>query len=141
MTHSSRRKLPCAGWSFIEIMVVMAILAILLALAVPSYRHYLQRGHRADAVNLLMQVAACQERVRANTGYYDTTRCVAQPSGAHYRITLAPVGETATLLFEAIATPLHWNASDPCGELRLDQSGHRTIGGDDTRLGDCWGGR
>ena len=141
MSHRARRGLPSAGWSFIEIMVALAILAILLALAVPSYHHYLQRGHRADAVSMLVQVAACQERIRAASGHYDTTRCIDQPTGGHYRISLAPADATATRGFEAIATPLHPSAGDRCGELRLDQSGRRSIEHVAGRLRDCWGGR
>ena len=132
---------PCAGWSFIEVMVAMAIIAILLAIAVPSYRQYLQRGHRAEAVNTLLQAAGCQERIRAATGYYDTTRCISQPPGSRYRITLEPEGVTASLVFEAIATPARPTAQDHCGELSIDQSGRRSIGGAAPHLGDCWGGR
>jgi type IV pilus assembly protein PilE len=132
---------PCAGWSFIEVMAAMAIIAILLAIAVPSYRQYMQRGHRAEAVNTLLQAAGCQERIRAATGYYDTTRCISQPPGGRYRITLEPEGVTASLVFEAIATPARPTAQDRCGELSIDQSGRRSIGGAAPGLGDCWGGR
>ncbi|MEJ2385455.1 MAG: type IV pilin protein [Xanthomonadales bacterium] len=132
---------PDAGWTFIEIMVAMAIVAILLALAVPSYRQYLQRAHRAEAVQALMQVTACQERVRAATGYYDTTRCIGQPPGNGYRITIEPAGVFATPVFKAVAAPARPAFDDGCGELTIDQSGRRAISGPATRLGGCWGGR
>ena len=130
-----------AGWSFIEIMVALAIVAVLLAIAVPSYQHYLQRGHRAEAVNALMQVAACQERIRAAAGHYDTTRCVSQPSGNGYRVTVEPAGVAASQVFEAIAAPLNPAPGDRCGALSIDQSGRRSISGATGQLGACWGGR
>lgn len=130
-----------AGWSFVEIITAMAIVAILLALAMPSYRQYLQRGHRAEAVRSLLQVAACQERIRAVAGRYDTTRCISQPAGGHYRITLKPAGATASLVFKALATPVRASSGDYCGELGIDQSGRRSISGASARLGACWGGR
>lgn len=130
-----------AGWSFIEIMVAMAILAILLAIAVPSYRQYLQRGYRAEAVNALMQVAACQERIRAGSGHYDTTRCIIQPPGNGYRVSLKPAGNPATPVFEAVARPAIPAPEDLCGALGIDQSGRRWISGAAERLGQCWGGR
>ena len=143
-TTSDFRATPApryAGWSFIEIMVALAIVAILLTLAVPSYRQYLQRGHRAEAVRTLLQVAACQERVRAATGRYDTTRCIVQPQGDGYRISLEPADVTRSLVYQAIATPAHSTPPDDCGALRIDQAGRRSIEGPAARLGNCWGGR
>jgi type IV pilus assembly protein PilE len=129
------------GWTFIEIMVVVAILAILLAIAVPSYRHYLQRGDRAEAVRALLRVADCQERLRAVTGRYDTTRCLPEVMPLRYEIGLAPEAETESLVYRVRATPRHPDRADYCGELTIDQAGTRGIGGVASRLADCWGGR
>jgi type IV pilus assembly protein PilE len=127
------------GWSLLELMIVVAVLAILLGIAIPSYRIYLQRAHRAEAINTLLQIAGCQERVRSETGFYDTTRCLRQTTGAGYRIRLQPVRQRDSLRFEVIASPVR--ASDDCGELSIDQSGTRRIGGDARRFADCWSGR
>ena len=129
------------GWSLLELMIVVAVLAILVGIAIPSYRVYLQRGHRAEAINTLLQIAACQERVRAETGFYDTTRCLRQTAGEAYRIRLQPAERRDSLRFEVIASPGRSSASDDCGELSIDQSGTRRIGGDARHFADCWGGR
>lgn len=143
MRRAKRSGPRCArgGWSLVELMVALVIVAILLRLAMPAYQQYLQRGHRADAVRELLRVAACQERVRAATGYYDTTRCIGAIPGGRYRFAFEPTGATATLIYVARAEPLRPDRADRCGTLGIDQSGSRMISGASNRLADCWGGR
>lgn len=129
------------GWSLIEVLVALVLVAILLALAVPSYRHYLQRGHRAEAARALLEVAACQERVRAATGFYDLARCIENPGGARYRLSFEPGDTARSLVFTAVARPVDADPSDACGDLSIDQKGTRGISGDPSRLAACWGGR
>ena len=129
------------GWTLIEALVALVLVAILLSLAVPSYRHYLLRGHRAEAARALLAVTACQERIRAATGFYDLTRCIDNPDGAAYRLSLEPEGVERSLVYEAVARPVRTDPSDACGALIIDQKGTRGIGGDAGRLAACWGGR
>jgi type IV pilus assembly protein PilE len=128
------------GVTLLEVVVVVAILGILLSLALPSYQRYLQRGHRAEAIRHLLEIVACQERVRSTRGHFDTSRCLHGAPNDRYRYTLEPADKTSTLNFTAIATPVI-DDNDACGVLTLDQSGSRGIGGDTEMLGRCWGGR
>jgi type IV pilus assembly protein PilE len=129
------------GVTLIEILVVVALLAVLLRLAVPSYQQYLQRGHRVEAARALYTVAACQERVRAHRGQYDTTRCTDDADTEHYQLMVTPPGQTSVAFYTAIAVPKEPAAGDPCGSLALDQSGARRISGDPARTAACWSGR
>jgi type IV pilus assembly protein PilE len=129
------------GLTLVEIVVVVAIAAILLALAVPSYQGYLQRGHRADAIRGLMEVASCQERVRSERGFYDTGRCIGRSGTAFYRLRIEPVAQAQSLVYKVIASPIKQDRNDYCGELSLDQAGVRGISGDADQLVACWGGR
>ncbi|MBT8050834.1 MAG: prepilin-type N-terminal cleavage/methylation domain-containing protein [Gammaproteobacteria bacterium] len=131
---------PNHGVTLIEILVVSAVLAVLLALAVPSYQGYLQRGHRAEAARALLEAAACQERNRAHTGYYDTTRCLGG-STIHYRLLIEPGGQSKTLSYTLTARPMHRHRNDTCGALSLDHAGTRTTSGHSARWADCWSGR
>lgn len=124
-----------------EILVVVAIIAVLLSLAIPAYDRYVQRGHRADAIRGLLEIAACQERVRAGSGYYDTGRCLDNMNSDFYRFSLEPAGQVTSLVFTAKASPVSRTGDDSCGSLSLDQAGSRGISGNPTQLAACWSGR
>ena len=140
MRHAPRRRAG-PGFTMLELVTAMALVAVLMALAVPSYQRYLQRSERAEAVRALLAAAACQERVRAQVGYYDTSRCVDGAMTAAYSVRIEPPNDDSSLAFTLIAEPLRPRASDPCGSLSLDQAGTRGISGDTGELAACWGGR
>jgi type IV pilus assembly protein PilE len=129
-----------AGFTLIEVVIAVAVVAILLALAVPGYQRYLQRADRAEAVRALLAAAACQERVRAAGGYYDTGRCLDALDSEAWRFRFEPPGDDVALAFTVVAEPLRTRAGDTCGSLSLDQAGTRAISGEGA-IGDCWGGR
>lgn len=58
------------GLTLIELLIVISIVAILAAIAVPMYTNYLQRARRADAKTSLEQLRASQEMFRAEKGVY-----------------------------------------------------------------------
>ena len=129
-----------AGYTVIEVTVALAIVAILLTLAIPGYLRYQQRADRAEAVRALLVAAACQERVRAASGHYDTGRCLDGLAGDAWNLRFNPAADDTTLAYTVIAEPQRSRPGDACGSLSLDQSGTRAISGDGD-VGDCWGGR
>lgn len=136
-----RRRTQSSGFTLLELMIALLIVGILLGLALPSYQRYVQRGQRAEAVRMLLAAAACEERVRARSGYYDTSRCLDSFRSGHYRLRVVPPGDTAALAFRLIAEPLSADTEDACGALSLDQAGRRGITGSASNLAACWGGR
>jgi type IV pilus assembly protein PilE len=136
-----RRRTPTSGFTLLELMIALLIVAILLGLALPSYQHYVQRGQRAEAVHMLLRAAACQERVRARSGYYDTSRCLDAFRSRYYSLRVVPPADTAAPGFRLIAEPLSAGPEDACGALSLDQAGRRGITGSALNLAACWGGR
>lgn len=60
------------GFTLIELMIVIVIVGILFAFALPSYERSVLRGHRADAQGILMDMSARQERFLAQNNTYTT---------------------------------------------------------------------
>jgi type IV pilus assembly protein PilE len=69
------RRARARGFTLIELMVAVAIVAILAALAYPSYRNYVLRGQLVDATNGLSSLRANMER------YYQDNRTYASVGG------------------------------------------------------------
>ena len=125
------------GFGLLELMIALLVVAVLLGFAIPSYRQYVSRAHRAEAVRTLLAAAECQERIRAETGYYDTSRCASDLDNRHYTFRVEPADELASLTFTVLSTP---RQPDHCGTLALDQAGTRSAGGG-ADVADCWSGR
>jgi len=53
---------PQSGFTLIELMVVVAIVAILSSVAVPWYGQYVQRGNRGDGISAMQGILDAQER-------------------------------------------------------------------------------
>ena len=130
-----------AGMTLVEIVLVVGLLGLLLSIAMPTYQGFLERGHRVEAIRLLLTAAACQERQRARTGTFDTTRCAGHSDNDFYHLIIEPEGQSSSSEFLLIAEPLARQQHDICGRLSLDQSGTQGISGPQDRLQKCWAGR
>lgn len=64
------RPAPRPGFTLIELMIIVAVIGVLMALAVPSFLDSVRKGRRAEAMASLTQVQQAQERWRANKGSY-----------------------------------------------------------------------
>jgi type IV pilus assembly protein PilE len=58
------------GFTLIEVMIVVVVIAILAAIAFPSYQHFVRNAQRADGMSALMDIRTAQERWRANHAEY-----------------------------------------------------------------------
>ncbi len=118
MINVSRKK----GFTLIEIMMTMVIVAILVGLALPSARETLRKSRRSDAMEVLSRIHLAQERYRINHATYGTltqlgaaTDPLISPDG-HYSLAIDSTSATA---YRLVATALGDQASDFCGTFTL----------------------
>ena len=71
MKHSSEQK--TSGFTLIEMLIVVAIIGVLLAIAVPAYNEYILRAHRAAAQQFLLDVAQREEQYLLDNRQYTKT--------------------------------------------------------------------
>jgi type IV pilus assembly protein PilE len=129
------------GFTLLELMIVLLLVTVLVAMAVPSYQQYLARTHRAAAIEILLSTASCQQNIYAAEFRYDTRRCLANDPGGNYEFRIEPKNTASTTVFTVIARPVGAQQQDPCQELSLNQSGWRDTSGPAEQSRKCWEGR
>jgi len=122
------------GFTLIELMITVAILAIIVSVAYPAYSGYTRTANRAEGKVALSQIAMAQERFFGKNNAY-TTSINSLPgfssSGSpftsergYYEVTVAAgaTGGIATS-FVLTATAKGVQASDTCTAMTLDSAG------------------
>lgn len=127
------------GFTLIELMITLAIVAILASIALPSYRTYVQRARRADAMVALTQAQTTIERCYAVNFTYVVALCPAAPSptpSGYY--TIASASTATTYTFTATAAGLQ-AADTTCTTMSIDQANQRLAAdsGGTAQTG-CW---
>lgn len=125
-----------AGVTLVELMIAVAIVAILTAIAYPSYQRYVVRTHRTSASACLSQYAQFMERYyTANLTYIGAAPgnlpC-SRENRLDERYTIAIRADSLTVRAYILdATPRGTQAAldTQCGRLTVDQTGARTVAG------------
>lgn len=145
------RTRPGGGMTLLELLVALAIVALLAAIAYPSYRQHVLRAHRLEAIEALLLAAVAQENFHLSQGRYALRLSVAGDAddaalpvaplthGGRYRLLL----NATDYLYVAEARPVPGAGQDAdtqCARFALDASGRRsafdTAGRDTTAR--CW---
>ena len=131
-----RKRQSIRGLTLIELLMVIVIVGVLAAIAIPTYSGYMTRARRAEAKTALEQVRAAQEMWRAEKGSYaiddgggtavtklQTTMGAPATTISQYYTWTFSVAPTATT-FTAQATATGSQATD--GNLEINQDGTKT---------------
>lgn len=129
-----------AGFTLIEVMMVVVIIGILAAIAFPSYREYILRGHRSEGVALLSEAAARQERYYAqNNTYADSVAKLSMEANSDNDYYTLSVVAANTTTYSLLATAINSQTDDTkCGNLGLNEQGVKTETGTVADVADCW---
>src|SRR5579859_4785636 len=129
----TRRFTRGRGFTLVELMITVAVVAILAAIAIPTYRQYIIRGNRSAAESVMMDLANREQQfLLANRSYADTTALTANgytlPSdvGQNYNwaVTAGLDASSSAPIFTITFTPINGQSSDVT--LTLDNQGTKS---------------
>jgi type IV pilus assembly protein PilE len=135
------------GITLLELMAVVAVIGVLGMIAIPSYRQYVMRAHRAEGKSFLLQVQANQERFYlANRRYGTEAELIAanllspdsRSERGLYQVTIgAPTVLTYTARIDPVAGAVFdMTADSQCTSFSITAEGARTATG--THAPTCW---
>lgn len=142
----------CRGYTLIEVMLVLVILAILTIVAVPGYRDFVLKANRAAGRGVLLDVMARQEQYYINNKSYASTLDVLGLPETYYVDRLAAVTSAGEAVYQVElilqssvyqgvrATPQNAQQGDTsCMTLAIDRRGLKAVSGTDSENPfSCW---
>ena len=110
------------GFTLIELMIVVAVIAVLAAIAIPNFQEQARKGRRAEAVRAMGEYQLAMERWRAENPSYANcsgSGCgsgtyPATPTADNYTMTRGTPGPAA---YSISAAPTGKQTGDRCGTL------------------------
>lgn len=129
------------GMTLIEIMIVVVIIGILAAIAIPAYGQYVRKAKRTDATTALLRIAAAQERFYLQNNTYSGDPAALGIAGTPDNLYALAIAGAGAVGYTATATAQGSQAQDTdCSVFSINQLGQRSAtdsGGTDTSV-TCW---
>ncbi len=127
------------GFTLIELMIVLAIVAVIIAFGYPSYRNQVLKANRSDGMIFILEIADRQERFYSDRGTYTTDitdlgfASTTSPDGNYTVAITDDPSNDITITYRITATPQGRQADDICNSYTLDSLGTRISSPDG-----CW---
>ncbi|MCH9770233.1 MAG: prepilin-type N-terminal cleavage/methylation domain-containing protein [Gammaproteobacteria bacterium] len=90
------------GFSIMEIMIAITIVAILIAIAFPSYQEYIHKSHRIEGIHTLLAIQLAEEKYRVNNASYgsltDVWGGVTSSENGYYNLSISNLSATSYTL-------------------------------------------
>ena len=142
----SDRQYRQAGFSLVELLVVLVIMGVLSAVALPGYTRYVQRGNRTEVMAALLEAQHFMERYySANGQYLSPANAVPMLPQRLQRIPIQgtvryqlSVREATVNSYLLQAVPEGSMADDVCGSLTINQTGLRGVLNSTNSVSECW---
>ncbi len=116
-----------AGFTLIELMIVLAIMAILTMIAYPGYQESVRKSRRSDGISAALSIQAAQEKFRANCAFYAQTLGNANTCGANAGASTVAAASTSgegfyamTILANSATGNAYTIVADPQGAQLAD---------------------
>jgi type IV pilus assembly protein PilE len=125
------------GFTLIELMVALVVIAILAAVGYPAYRDQVRKGHRGSAQAFMTDLANREQQYLLDARTYAvgssalTALNVTVPSevSSYYTISISPSAATVPPTYTITATPISGSVQASDGTLTLDYLGNKALGG------------
>ncbi len=137
MQYSQSKKcIQPKGFTLIELMIVVAIIGILVAIALPNYTNYVRRGKAVEATTTLADLKVKMEQFyQDNKTYVGTPWCT--PNGSVKYFTYSCTTAATATVYTITATPVAGQDVDNF-EFTIDQSNAKTSKFDSSTSVGCW---
>ncbi|HEX4330210.1 MAG TPA: type IV pilin protein [Burkholderiales bacterium] len=136
------------GFTLIELMIVVIVISVLAAIAIPSYTAYITRGKRASARTAIQNLAQIEERFFTQNNNYQSVAAGSSVTAGwvnfvgdvyttrYYDLTVTTAAGTTTTAaaFTISAVPTNGFTDNQCGTLSLTSTGLQSP----TSVSDCW---
>jgi type IV pilus assembly protein PilE len=159
-TPTAHRRTRQAGFTLVELMIAVVVVAVLASIALPSFMDSIRKSRRSDAFAALSAVQQAQERWRGNNASYasalaNTAAAGSPPNGlglpettssGYYSVALSGVTATGYQATATAVTGKSQAADGNCFRLRVEMAGGNIVYGSAAAAGDfdvssnnrCW---